>query len=305
MQHAIAGTSAQRRGSLALAPVAALGWFFLALLEVLVKLALFPKHRSYGATAVLWGLGFGVFLWLGSIGVGLAHGRALLLGLVAGAASALFIYLRGASREEPPAGQPGAVFGRLRARRRARAVVRPAGADPRELHRARVALTDFDYAAALYFLHEAERVAVAQRKLDELLEVRRLLGTLPRTPARDQLARTVEDALYDFPPGELAAAGIAVPTDEEVVESLRRAAPPVDDAREVSLARRALERGEDAEALFWLQEAHHVAIAQRKLGELLEVHALAGPLSERSGGGTGAAAQELARRVMAELRGWT
>ena len=306
MSTAIAGTSAHRRvSSLALALAAAVGWFFLALLEVLVKLALFPRHKSYGATAVLWGLGFGVFLWLGSISVGLDKTRALLLGVVAGAASALFIYLRGAGREEPAAARPGASFRRLRSKRKAREALPPAESDPREIHRARVALTDFDYAGALYFLREAERVAVAQRKLDELLEVRRLLSTLPRTPASQHLARTVDKALYDFPPGELASAGIHVQTDDELVASLRRLAPIQDQAREVSVARRALDRGDFEEALFWLQQAQHVAIAQRKLGELLQVYDLVQPLSERSSGRTRDAADGLAHTVVAELRAWT
>jgi hypothetical protein len=307
MNAAIAGTSAHRRvGSLALALAAAVGWFFLALLELLVKLALFPAHRSYGATAVLWGLGFGVFLWLGSLSVGLDQWRALLLGLVAGAASALFVYLRGASREEPPAARPGEHFRRLRSRRQVREASPRPGADPREIHRARVALTDFDYAGALYFLREAERVAVAQRKLDELLEVRRLVSTLPQTPASERLARIVDEAVNDFPPGELASAGIHVRTDEELVESLRHVAGRAGDhLREASLARRALDKGEFAEALFWLQEARQIAVAQRKLGGLLEVHELVQPLAARSSGQTRAAAEELERKVMAGLRTWT
>src|SRR5207247_10019238 len=154
-------------------------------------------------------------------------------------------------------------------------------------------------------LRQAERVAVAQRKLDELLEVRDLLRSLPRTPASERLARTVSEAVHAFPPDALASAGIHVQTERELVESLRPLAQADDDAaakpRQLSPARRALDEGDYPEALFLLQEARRVAVAQRRLAELLEVYELVQPLCERSSGRTRAAAEELARPVVAGL----
>ena len=89
--------------SLVLAPVAAIGWLSFALLGFAVRVVLFRTQRTPGATAVLWGLGFGLFLWAGSLSVGLDEGRAIPFGLVAGAAITLFVYLRGAALENPPA----------------------------------------------------------------------------------------------------------------------------------------------------------------------------------------------------------
>jgi hypothetical protein len=307
MNLAIAETGVQRRGtSIALAVVAAIGWFFLALLGLLVKLALFPAHRSHGATAVLWGAGFALFLWLSSLALGLQETRAILFALVAGASIALFVYLRGAGVEDPPAARPGEFYRRLRSPRRARTVAQPDVSKSREVHRARVELVDGDLDGALYYLRQAERVAVAQRKLDELLEVRDVLSSLPRTPASAHLARTVDEAVQDFPPDVLAAAGIHVATERELVESLRLRVPAGDHGaakpRPLSLARRALDAGDYPEALFLLQEARRIAVAQRRLGELLEVHELVQPLCERSSGRTRAAAEELARQVVAGLR---
>ena len=307
MNVAISETGAQRRGgAIALAAVAAIGWFFLAVLGFLVKLALFPAHRSHGATAVLWGLGFALFLWAGSLSVGLDQARAILLGLVAGAASALFIYLRGAGVEDPPSARPGEFYRRLRSPRRARTVSQSDASKSRQVHRARVELVDGDLDGALYYLRQAARVAIAQRKLDELLEVRDLLSTLPRTAASERLARTVSEAVQDFPPEALASAGIYVRTERELVESMRLLVPGGDHAvantRQLSLARRALDEGDHAEALFLLQEARRVAVAQRRLDELLVVHELVQPLCERSSGRTRAAAEELARQVVAGLR---
>ncbi|HEY2218711.1 MAG TPA: hypothetical protein VGH35_05185 [Gaiellaceae bacterium] len=307
MNVAIAETGAQRRaGSIVLAVVAAIGWFFLAVLGFLVKVALFRAHRSHGATAVLWGAGFALFLWLSSLALGLQETRAILFALVAGAAIALFVYLRGAGLEDPPAARPGEFYRRLRSPRRARTVSQPDVSKSREVHRARVELVDGDLDGALYYLRQAERVAVAQRKLDELLEVRDVLRSLPRTPASAGLAHTVDVALQDFPPEALAAAGIHVRTERELVESLRPLVQADDHGaakpRPLSLARRALDAGDYPEALFQLQEARRIAVAQRRLAELLEVHELVQPLCERSSGRTRAAAEELARQVVAGLR---
>jgi hypothetical protein len=295
-----------RAGSLALAAVGAVAWVFLALLELAVKVALFFKgQRTQGATAVLWGLGFGLFLWLGGRGVGVEQTRAILLGLVGGGAAALFIYLRGSGLENPPEGQPGAFYRRLRAGRQASRPPRPEATNARELHRARVELADGDLDGALFFLREAERVAVAQRKLDELLEVRDLLRSLPRTDAGERLAHRVGEDLRAFPAAELAAVGIHVATEPELVESVRRL-PSGDHTTarnsELALARTALEAGELEQALFLLQDARRVAIAQRRPNELVEVYELVQSLTERSTGRTRAAVEELGRQVVAGLR---
>jgi hypothetical protein len=219
------------------------------------------------------------------------------------------IYLRGAGLENPPEAQPGAFYRRLRAGGRSNRVPirapNPDATKTRELHRARVALVDGDLDGALFFLREAERVAVAQRKFDELLEVRGLLSSLPRTDEGERLARRVSEDLRGFPADALAAAGIHVQTDRELVESVRRLQTGGHTAaktRELSLARTALDAGELEQALFLLQEARRVAIAQRKPAELLEVYELVQSLTERSSGRTRAAAEELERKVVAGLR---
>jgi len=290
-----------RDRSLVLAPVAAIGWLSLAVLGFVVRIALFRFHRTHGATAVLWGLGFGLFLWAGSASVGLEQERAIPFGLVAGAAIALLVYLRGAGLEDPPAAQPGAFYRRRQSSRAPEANSRPDVSKPRDLHRARVALTDGDLDGALFYLRQAERVAVAQRKLDELLEVRELLSSLPETPAGERLEWEIGEALHDFPAGDLAAAGIHVQTQAELLESLRRRAGGQTTA-ELAPARQALEQGDFANALFELRQARHVAVAQRRLGELLDVYDLVQVLCERSSGRTRLRGEALAREVEAALR---
>ncbi len=90
----------------------------LAVLGLLVKLALFPRHRSPGAMALVWGAVFFLYLWWGSRQVGVDQTRALLLGLVGGGASALFVYLRGAGAEKAPSDKPGVFLGRALAKPR-------------------------------------------------------------------------------------------------------------------------------------------------------------------------------------------
>ena len=90
----------------------------LGLLALLVKLALFPRHRSPGAMSLVWGFVFFLYLWWGSRQLGLDPTQALLLGIVAGGASALLVYLRGAGAERPPSDKPGVFLGRALAKRR-------------------------------------------------------------------------------------------------------------------------------------------------------------------------------------------
>jgi hypothetical protein len=98
----------------------AVAWAGLGLLGLLVKLALFPRHRSPGAMAVVWGVLFALYLWWGSHQVGLDQNRAILLGLVGGGASAFFVYLRGAGLGRAPSDRPGVFLGRAAARRNRR-----------------------------------------------------------------------------------------------------------------------------------------------------------------------------------------
>src|SRR5260221_13053206 len=86
----------------------------------------------------------------------------------------------------------------------------------RELVRARVALDEGEPTAALRLLREAGRVAVAQRRLDELLEVRELTQSL-RTQATgrtraaaERLAEALSQELRAFPPEALTPAGLPV-----------------------------------------------------------------------------------------------
>jgi hypothetical protein len=194
--------------SVAVAGIAAAGWAGLAVLGVAVRVALFRQHRSQGAVSILWGLGFALFLWAGLRSVGVAQARAIPFALVAGAAIAVFVYLRGAALDNPPAGRPGVyqrrLLSRLRTGRGPRARYQPYTGKTRELLEARTELERGDYAAALDATQVARRVAVAQRKRDELLEVRELARLLrERSPGRtreasERLARKVEADLRSF-----------------------------------------------------------------------------------------------------------
>jgi hypothetical protein len=190
----------------------------------------------------------------------------------------------------------------------------------RELSRARVAIDGHDFPAALFLLEQARRVAVAQRKLDELLEVRALVGSVrdesygSTREASERLARKVTEGLRGFPPDELASVGVApasVGIEPEVnlgplIARWKLRAPPAGPAatktRELSQASAALNGDEFAKALFLLRQAHRVAVAQQKLDELIEVYELVQVLSARSSGRTQASSDQLARKVEADLR---
>ena len=317
----IATSMARHASSVAYVPVAAVGWVLVAVLGLAVRVALFPKNHTLGAVSVLWGLGFALYLWFGVWVLGLREVRAMLFALVAGAAIALLIYLRGAGLESPPAAQPGVFYRRLLARRRsARALRVPnqphSSTKTRELVEARVALELGVFETALFDLRDALRVAVAQRKLDELLEVRELVRALSalsagRTKhASDRLARKVDAGLQTFPADALASVGIRAVSEREQLALLRGGqdlrAPPGDrvhgKTRELASARAALDNGEFSEALFDLRDARRVAVAQRKLDELLEVKELVQVLSMRSSGRTRTASERLASKVDTGLR---
>src|SRR5262249_57574542 len=124
-------------------------------------------------------------------------------------------------------GQAGAYHHRLLARRRVgRASPVPSWTRPgrtRELDLARIKLARGELREALFPLKEAERVAMAQGKLDELLEVRELVRVLAARSSGHthdesaRLARKVEEHLQTFPAEELAAVRInKEPSREEL-----------------------------------------------------------------------------------------
>lgn len=308
-------------GSVVFIPVAGVVWVLVAMLGLAVRVALFPKNHTQGAVSVLWGLGFALYLWFGGWALGLPEGRAIPLALVAGTAIGLLIYLRGAGLESPPAARPGRFYRRLLARygsaRGSRVPHQPhSSPKTRELVEARVALELGGFETALFDLRDAFRVAVAQRKLDELIEVRELVRALSarsegRTKrASDRLAREVDAGLQTFPADALASFGIGAVPKREQRALLRggqdlRAAPGdrvQGKTRELGSARAALDNGEFVLALFDLRDARRVAVAQRKLDELLEVKELVQILSRRSSGRTRTASYRLASKVDSGLR---
>jgi hypothetical protein len=55
-----------------------------------------PPSIDRGVTSFLWGLGLGVYLWLGMLAVGVSGATAFILGALAGAGIFLFVRLFGA-----------------------------------------------------------------------------------------------------------------------------------------------------------------------------------------------------------------
>jgi hypothetical protein len=51
-----------------------------------------PPSIDRGVTSAIWAIGFALFIFLGSISVGLAKGPALVISVVAG--GAIFLYVR-------------------------------------------------------------------------------------------------------------------------------------------------------------------------------------------------------------------
>jgi hypothetical protein len=101
---------------LVFAPLEAIGWAALAVLGFAIRLALFRAQRTQGITALLWGLGFATYLWAGVTALTLSEERAVPFAVAAGTLIALFVYLRGAALENPPASKPGVFQRRLIAR---------------------------------------------------------------------------------------------------------------------------------------------------------------------------------------------
>jgi hypothetical protein len=293
----------RRAGPLLVAPLAAAAWVAVALLGFAVRLALFPKHRTPGATSALWGVAFALFLWAGARSVGLHDPNAVLFALVAGGAITVFVYLRGAGLERPPLEQPGAFFRRRLAARGAPRPARPARrsytGQTRELSQARSALTRGDLGSALFSLREAERVAVAQARPEELrevLELARRLSAASSGRTRAAGERLAEDAERSLRPPAVR------PRTRTELRALAAAEAQGSTIRELAEARRSLDQGDLETALFDLREARRVAVAQRRLRELLEVADLAALLASRSAGRRRAASERLAADVDYDLQ---
>jgi hypothetical protein len=54
---------------------------------------------SHGVTSFLWGLAFGLFIWIGGLAVGFSGATSFCVGAVA--AAAIFLYVRVYGEDEP------------------------------------------------------------------------------------------------------------------------------------------------------------------------------------------------------------
>ena len=54
-----------------------------------------PPAFSPGFTSFLWGLGLGLFIWVGLLAVGVSNGEAFLFGLIGGVLIFFFVRLNG------------------------------------------------------------------------------------------------------------------------------------------------------------------------------------------------------------------
>jgi hypothetical protein len=54
-----------------------------------------PPVYSHGFTSFLWGLGLGLFVWIGLKAVDVSGGAAFLFGLIAGVAIFFYVLLKG------------------------------------------------------------------------------------------------------------------------------------------------------------------------------------------------------------------
>ncbi len=70
-----------------------------------------PPSIAHGVISFVWGLVFGLYIWLGLLAVGVSGATAFIVGAVAGAA--IFLYVRIYGVEEPRR-QPGRRAQRVR-----------------------------------------------------------------------------------------------------------------------------------------------------------------------------------------------
>jgi hypothetical protein len=57
-----------------------------------------PPAFSPGFTSFLWGVGLGIFIWLGLLAIGISSGTAFLFGVVAGVLIFFYVRLFGADQ---------------------------------------------------------------------------------------------------------------------------------------------------------------------------------------------------------------
>jgi hypothetical protein len=57
-----------------------------------------PPAFSPGFTSLLWGVGLGIFIWLGLLAIGISSGTAFLFGVVAGVLIFFYVRLFGADQ---------------------------------------------------------------------------------------------------------------------------------------------------------------------------------------------------------------
>jgi len=57
-----------------------------------------PPAFSPGFTSLLWGIGLGIFIWLGLLALGISSGTAFLFGVVAGVLIFFYVRLFGADQ---------------------------------------------------------------------------------------------------------------------------------------------------------------------------------------------------------------
>ena len=178
---------------------------------------------------------------------------------------------------------------------------------------ARVALDEGEFTTALRLLREAGRVAIGQQKLEELLEVQELTGSLcnqaaGRTrAAAEGLAQALDEKLHAFPAEARAAAGLPVERERtlpELVQDLAVRADPhgLSKTRELTRAETSLAAGELRPALSLLGEARRVAVAQRRPAELLSVYELVQTVRKQSTGKTQEASKKLVARLEMDIR---
>jgi hypothetical protein len=55
-----------------------------------------------GVTSFLWGFGFGLYLWLGMLAIGISGATAFIVSAVAAGAIFLFVRLKGDDEVRPP-----------------------------------------------------------------------------------------------------------------------------------------------------------------------------------------------------------
>ena len=58
-----------------------------------------PPSIAHGVVALLWGLGLGLYIWLGALAVGVSGGTAFVFGAVCG--FLIFLYVRIYGAKEP------------------------------------------------------------------------------------------------------------------------------------------------------------------------------------------------------------